>query len=369
MSLKSLNRTKTKPIFTLPPYKVEQIISSTSEIIDWGLEMLSVPDSWRDAQGAGVKVAVLDTGADLYHPDLRSSVVKAEDFTNSAVGAQDIDGHGTHVAGTIAAKKNRHGVVGVAPEAELLIAKVLGDFGYGTEEAVANGINWAIENDADIISMSLASSLYSKKVHAAVKAAYKVNKTIICTASNEGSKLETMTYPGKFEETIAVGTIDSSKKVSGYSKRESQVDIVAPGDQVLSTYPTGGYAELSGSSMTTPLVSGIIALMFSKFRRFSGANPLEDREELIRHLRETATNLGPDRFDPGYGYGLINPEDLLSAQSRFLLNLIPSDDLTKSGKKKLSKFMNRGKTKPSVNNSAHLQDGYGEIRGGVRIKI
>ncbi|MFY7805575.1 MAG: S8 family peptidase [Limnoraphis robusta] len=316
------------PIFVLPPYKVERVLVAAAEVIDWGLEMFAIPNLWKQTKGKGIKVAVLDTGIALKHPELVDAVEDARDFTKSPSGPSDIEGHGTHVAGIIAARENRGGVVGVAPEAKLLVGKVLGDNGYGTAQQLVNGIRWAIDKKADIISMSLGSPLPSEEMHAAIKAAVQAGIFVICAAGNSGPNLETVEYPAIYPETIAVGAIDRTRRVAQFSSRGKAVDIVAPGDNILSTYPPRGVAVLSGTSMATPFVSGVVALMLSKHRSFGGQTAVKTQAELIEHLQKTAIDAGMPGFDPYYGFGLINPEALLLSHLDRTLQSLAKEELT-----------------------------------------
>ncbi len=307
----SLRTGSDDPIFVLPPYKVEQVLITSAEIIDWGLEMFAIPNLWKQTKGQGIKVAVLDTGIVLRHPEFIGAIEEARDFTRSPSGPHDVEGHGTHVAGIIAARQNRGGVVGVAPLAKLLVGKVLGDNGYGTAQQLVRGIRWAIDQKADIISMSLGSPIPSPEIHEAIKAAIQAGIFVVCAAGNSGPDLDTVDYPGLYPETIAVGAIDRRRRVAKFSSRGQGVDIVAPGDQILSTYPPRGVAVLSGTSMATPFVSGVVALMLAKHRDFGGQTVVKTQADLIEHLRKTAIDAGAPGFDPYYGFGLINPEALL----------------------------------------------------------
>lgn len=337
------------PIFSLPPYKVEAVFTMMAETVDWGIELVGIPSLWRQTKGEGIKVAVLDTGIALGHPDLRDAIAEAKDFTNSRSGPADVQGHGTHVAGTIAARENSSGVIGAAPKCKLLVGKVLGDNGSGTAQSVSKGIYFAINNGADIISMSLGSSVSSPLIHRAVKDAVAHGVFVIAAAGNEGPTMNTVGYPGGYKETIAVGAIDQTKKIARFSSRGTQVTIVAPGYQILSTYPPKGLAKLSGTSMATPLVSGIVALMLSKHNKHGSSTPINSQADLEKHLRDTAIDLGPDGYDPHYGSGLINPIQLLAvpdggngngggASSSTALHLL-LNDMTDSGRAKLAKFL------------------------------
>ncbi|MBX3411586.1 MAG: S8 family peptidase [Pirellulales bacterium] len=305
-------RTGKSASWRLPPYAVEAQFVALSETVDWGLSLYGVPEQWRDSRGAGVTVAVLDTGIDEGHPDLASAVVGARDFTRSPSGPIDRVGHGTHVAGTIGARQNELGVVGVAPECRLLVAKVLGDSGSGSGASVSAGIDWACEQGADILSLSLGSPQPSEEIRGAIARASGAGKIILCAAGNEGRD-DAVNYPARWSDTIAVGAVDRNGRLASFSSRGPEVDLCAPGQDVLSTYLRGGYAKLSGTSMATPFVSGVVALMLAKHRRQRGRTPVEERVQVVEHLLRTAIDAGPTGKDPQYGYGLIHPAGALAA--------------------------------------------------------
>lgn len=301
-----------RPHFRLPPYRVEAAYAALSETIDWGLHLFGVPAHWHNTRGQGVRVAVLDTGLDAAHPDLAAAVDAVRDFTGSPVGAVDRVGHGTHTAGTIGARQNDRGVVGVAPECRLLIGKVLGDDGSGDDQMVARGIDWAVDSGADVISLSLGSPNFSDALRQSVRRAVEAGRFIICAAGNDG-RPNSVNYPAKFDDTVAVGAVDRAGRVCDFSSRGEEIDLCAPGQDVLSTYLNGGYAKLSGTSMAAPFVSGIVALLLAKHRAAGGATPVTTPQQLIEHLQRTAADAGPQGKDPNYGYGLINTDGLLDA--------------------------------------------------------
>ncbi|MFA9197195.1 MAG: S8 family peptidase [Aliarcobacter sp.] len=299
------------PIYRLPPYKVEKLLLATAETIDWGVKLLGVPSLWRETRGEGIKVGVLDTGIALEHPDLKSAILEARDFTRSPSQAYDAQGHGTHVSGIIAARRNANGIVGVAPESKIIMAKVLNDEGSGTSDDIVAGIRWAVETGADILSMSLGSPEPDEEIHQALLLAISKGVFVITAAGNEGPELDTVGYPAGFPEMVAVGSIDRQKQLSSFSSRGRQVDIVAPGDQITSCYPPRSYAVLSGTSMATPFVSGVVALMLAKHRKLGGKTPIETQQDLIEHLCRSADDAGKAGFDPLYGCGIINPAKLM----------------------------------------------------------
>ncbi len=317
-------------MFRLPPYRVEATFAplALAEIVDWGLALLNVPEHWKRTQGAGVRVALLDTGIDESHADLAEAIDDARDFTRSRRGPADRNGHGTHVAGIVAARMNDHGVIGVAPQSRLLIAKVLDDNGVGSSAAVAAGVDWACDHGAHIVGMSLGSPQPDISLRQAIERAAAKGVFVITAAGNTG-RANSVNYPARWRETIAVAAVDRNGRLARFSSRGPQVDIAAPGQDVLSTYRDGGYAKLSGTSMAAPFVAGVVALLVSVHNcrsrlpsaiddrtslpsAIDGAHtPLHTVAELREHLRRTARDSGPIGHDPGYGWGLINPDGLL----------------------------------------------------------
>lgn len=305
-------------IFQLPPYKIEEMLVAASETRgwDWGLSLLNIPSLWRLTQGRDIKVAILDTGMDFTHPDLVGSWIDKADFTGSPYRETDKKGHGTHAAGIIAARQDHRGVVGIAPQAKLLIAKVLDDDGYATIKSVVDGIKWAIKKDADIISTSFGSQNSIPEIYDAVKEAVDAGIFVIASSGNDSFKH--VDYPAAHDEVVAVGAINKDRTradFSSYTPGRIEVDIVAPGNNIYSTYPTGAYRKLSGTSMAAPFVTGVVALMLAKHRDYGGHTPITNYKQLLKHLRKTATDLGPNRRQPDefYGYGLINPVGVVTS--------------------------------------------------------
>lgn len=299
----------------LPPIRVEATFLSLAETVDWSLSAYRIPEHWKRSRGDGVRVAVLDTGIDEAHPDLIDALDDARDFTRSRSGPIDRHGHGTHTAGTIAARQNGVGVIGLAPQCRLLVGKVLGDDGGGSTASVAAGIDWACDSGADIISLSLGSPEPERELLSAVERAAAKGKFIIAAAGNDGRD-ESVNYPARWRDTIAVAAVDSDGRLSRFSSRGPEVDIAAPGENILSTWLRSGYARLSGTSMATPFVAGVVALAIAAHRQADRiATPLCTVHQLREHLARTATDAGPSGKDPGYGWGLINPDGLLPSDT------------------------------------------------------
>ncbi|MDQ0217751.1 serine protease [Peribacillus cavernae] len=251
----------------LIPYQVVGEVEVVSEV-PRGIELVQAPKVWEKTKGKGITIAILDTGCEIDHPDLRERISGGRNFTGDDQGNQDVyrdyNGHGTHVAGTMAAVQNDNGVVGVAPEANLLIIKVLDKNGSGQYEWIINGINYAIEQKADIISMSLGGPEDVPELHEAIQKAVDNKILVVCAAGNEGDgqdSTDEFAYPGSYNEVISVGAIDLERRSSEFTNSNNEIDLVAPGEEILSTYIGGKYAKLSGTSMATPHVAGALALI------------------------------------------------------------------------------------------------------------
>jgi subtilisin family serine protease len=336
------------PVYRLPPFKVNELVQfmPMGQTTDWGMEILNIPQLWRATRGRGVRVAVLDTGWDYNHPDLQGGVVKGIDMTNSRSREFDVNGHGTHCCGIVGARDNSLGVVGAAPECEIIAIKVLGDDGSGSGDTVARGILKAIDFGVDIISMSLGAPQPDSSSYQAIKLAISKGIWVIAAAGNEGPTLDTVGYPGKYPEVVAVGAIDRSKQVTRFSSRGDAVDICAPGDQILSTYTGRRYAKLSGTSMATPQVAGVCALVRSHLK--SNNLPLYTQAELEKRLRATAIDIDRPGRDVNAGYGLYNPIKLLQIDENIPIIKIGTSDFSQTGLNKLLTFLPQGTHKGEV---------------------
>ena len=211
---------------------------SSSQTIPYGITMVNAPLVWPRTMGAGVRVALMDTGISMYHPD-RGSVVDSVSFatdTNDVLlPVEDFHGHGTHTSGTIAAADNNIGVVGVAPQADLLIAKVMDNTGSGQDSWLISGIEWAVNNNAKVISMSLGGSDYSLALDNACSNALAAGTLLVAAAGN--SNVNTPFYPASLSSVISVAAIDQSKNKASFSNYGPTIALAAPGVSVYSTVP------------------------------------------------------------------------------------------------------------------------------------
>jgi len=265
--------------------------------IPWGIAKIRAPEVWVTGnKGTGIKVAIVDTGIDTTHLDLK--VVGGATFVAGTSSYNDDNGHGTHCAGIVAALDNDIGVVGVAPEAALYAVKVLDRSGSGYLSDVIAGIEWCIKNGMQVVSMSFGSTSDSTSLHAECDKAYSANIVLMAAAGNSGPGANTIGYPAKYSSVIAVGATDSSDVVASWSSRGPELSVTAPGVNVYSTYKGGTYATLSGTSMACPHVAGTVALILAK----AAHTPVEVRGI----LQKTAVDLGPLGWDSTYGYGRID---------------------------------------------------------------
>ena len=277
-----------------------------AEDTPWGIPRVTAPEAWAlggsAAYGAGVKVAYLDSGGDTAHPDL----VYAGGY-NAITGsvlpgswADDVgscDGHGTHVAGTIAARRNNIGVVGVAPEVSLYAIKVFEDLGgscLAYQSRQIAGINWAVGNGIQVISISIGGSSANTSYQSAIASASALGVYIVTSAGNNATS--TLTYPGAYIGALSVAALDAGNHRADYSNFGPKLYVSAPGDDILSTLP-GGYGYKSGTSMATPHVAGVIALLLARY-------PGITRAQLLARLQQGALDLGAAGRDDQYGWGL-----------------------------------------------------------------
>ncbi len=233
-----------------------------AQSVPWGVAAVRAPEAWSTSRGGGVKVAVMDTGIDLRHPDLRDRVAGGYNALSPGRDPMDDNGHGTHVAGIIAATDNAAGVVGVAPQALLCAVKVLDAYGAGFLSDLIEGLDWCVREGVQVVNMSLGTREGNDTFHEAVRRAYQAGVLLVAAAGNDGASggADTVNYPARYAETIAVSAVDRQFRLPRFASRGPSVDIVAPGVDVLSTWPGGSYRALSGTSMATPHVSGVAAL-------------------------------------------------------------------------------------------------------------
>ncbi|MGM9533307.1 S8 family peptidase [Intestinibacter sp.] len=266
---KNLKEVKDLEVKLIPYTMNRDNLRVKNKIYPYGVNMIAAQNMWKASyRGKGVKVAIIDSGCDVNHVSLRDNIVAVRNFTTEDMKNPNIVtdrvGHGTHVAGIIAAYGKNNSIVGVAPEAELYILKAIDQTGSGKLSWVVNAINYAVNLNVDIISMSLGMGVSDEKLERAVNNAVKNGISIVCAAGNEGDgnydDFE-YSYPASYVDVISVGAVDKKSVPAAFSNSNLVIDCVAPGVDIISTYPGNTYASLSGTSMAAPHVTGSLALL------------------------------------------------------------------------------------------------------------
>ncbi|MDP2659637.1 MAG: S8 family peptidase [Dehalococcoidia bacterium] len=287
----------------------------TTEVSNaWGVDRLDASLVWPTANGAGVGVAIVDTGSGP-HPDLPGAVVRVNCLTGTCVSGatpvgNDDNGHGTHVAGTALALSNGVGVVGMAPGASLFSYKVLSSSGSGSYSAVIAALDSIVKYNITatlkikVANFSLGSSQDpGSTTQAAFDNAYASGVLVIGAAGNSGNpggKGNNVIYPARYASVVAVAATDKSDKRAYFSSTGPTVELAAPGVSIYSTWLSGVYYTASGTSMATPHVTGAAALVFA-------SDPAITASAVRLRLDSTAINLGAAGKDSQYGWGLVNP--------------------------------------------------------------
>lgn len=299
-----------EPVTVLP---LAVVADDPHSVYQWHFHMLDMMTAWEISDGTGVTVAVVDTGVsegeDGFHELLAGVDLLANDDDPS-----DEDGHGTHVAGTIAQKTgNGLGVAGMAPGASILPIRACGLWGCPSDR-IAEGIQFAVDSGAQVINLSLGGDGESLVLKEAMEYAEQSGVLVVAASGNDGNS-SGVSHPANIETVVAVGAVTINHEITGYSNQGDEIAVVAPGgnihqdangdgveDGVMQETNYGGgwsYRPLNGTSMASPHVAGLAALLI--------ANGTTDVEDLRKALTETADDLGDEGWDSTYGHGLINP--------------------------------------------------------------
>lgn len=275
----------------------------------WGVKRIGAGEVHTNGGfGAGVKVAVIDSGVDGTHSDL--VVAGGWDFVNKDDDPMDDNGHGTHVAGTVAAVRNGIGVVGAAPEAEIYALKVLGANGSGNYSDVIAALQWCVDNGIEVTNNSYGSSGDpGTLVKAAFDNSYAAGVLHVGAAGNSGNpagKGDNVIYPARWGSVIAVAATGTNDKRASWSSTGPDVELSAPGVSINSTLKGGGYGTMSGTSMASPHVAGAAALVWA-------TDPALTNDAVRLALASTAQDLGSAGRDNLYGYGLVRADSAVAA--------------------------------------------------------
>jgi serine protease len=269
------------------------------------LDLVRMPEAWGlRSDAVSQVVAVLDTGVDSGHPDLAGRLVAGFNAVSPGSSTADTDGHGTFVAGVIAANTNNGtGAAGVTWNGRVMPVQVFaGELAFDSD--IARGIVWATDHGAAVINMSLGGAAYSALLHAAVRYATERDVVVVASSGNDGSGVAQ--YPAAFPEVLAVGATDEAGRLVDFSSYGDWLDLAAPGFNVVSTVPGGAYAVGDGTSFAAPIVAGLAALVRSQ-------SPALTQAQVGDRLRAAARDPGPRGFDPYYGWGVLDAARALGA--------------------------------------------------------
>ncbi|NRQ48322.1 S8 family serine peptidase [Aeromicrobium stalagmiti] len=286
----------------------------------WALTQLKAETVWRKSRGKGTVVAVIDSGVRRTHRDLAGRLLAGRDFVDPGTSSEDTNGHGTHVAGTIAAvADNRRGVAGLAPSARILPVRVLDRDGVGSTADVARGIVWAVNHGADVINLSLSTTQADTASREAVAYAQRSNVVVVAAAGNSGCPAfgsSRTTYPAAYPGVIGVGALDRSGAIASYSSCGSFVDVVAPGSDIVSTTiysppaelgcpARTSYCFLDGTSMAAPHVAASAAILVSRI------GPGWRASDVAAAVTAKADDVGAAGYDRRTGFGRLNTQRML----------------------------------------------------------
>ena len=293
-----------------------------AQVLPWGIDRIDAEKVWATSTADTIKVAIIDTGIDKDHADLIANLRGGVNFVSKSPVKpadpnkwDDDNGHGTHVAGIVAAVDNEIGVIGTAPEAYLWAVKVLDRNGSGYVSDVIDGINWAVDNGMQVVNMSLGSGNDVQALHDAVDAAYAAGIVLVAAAGNSGDgdgSTNEVVYPAKYSSVIAVAATASDDSIPSWSSDGEEVELAAPGVSIRSTWNDGLYNTISGTSMATPHVAGTVALVLATAVPAAYDADLDgawDPSEVRAVLQATADDLGAAGHDNFYGYGLVDAEE------------------------------------------------------------
>jgi subtilisin len=274
------------------------------EKLPWGIQRIYANLVWEVTTGSMVKVAILDTGIDLDHPDLWRNIKGGINTLRPRKSANDDNGHGTHLAGTIAAIDNNFGVIGVGPEIYLYAVKILDKKGEGWLSDLIDALDWCIDNKIQVINMSFGSVEGNQSFHDAIIRAHQAGITMVASAGNNGEDSGLIEYPAFYPETIAVSAIDEYDNFASFSSYGPQIDLTAPGVNIFSTYRNGFYETMYGTSMSVAHVAGTVALILTTSPKWGydlDGDKIWDPDEIKERLTDTAENLGLHPHQQGAG--------------------------------------------------------------------
>jgi hypothetical protein len=293
--------------YVVPNYQrnAESTPNDPKYVNQWSLNLLEMSKVWDLDIQSEVVVAVLDSGIDPMHEDLMEKTIQGYNFVqnNNTPWDDAVNSHGTKSSGIISAVSNNgKGIAGMAPHVKIMPLKVLDNQGRGYDFDIIEAIYYAVDHGANVINLSLGGPGFSQALWEAVKYADQNGVVIVAASGNQTTAVH---YPAAFPEVIAVGAINNEKKIAYFSNFGKEMDVVAPGVNILSTARSNQYVYDNGTSFATPIVSGVAALL-------KGKNPTLTPQKIKWLIESTATDGGATGWDQYFGYGIINPFSALT---------------------------------------------------------
>lgn len=294
------------PIY-LPPDLVADVETFATPGELWHLPKATFEPIWKRVTGKGVVAAVLDTG---YAPhDLLPEPVHSKSFIRGE-SIKDGNGHGTHCAGTVLGRDG----IGLAPESSLIVGKVLANSGGGSSEGIANGIRWAVDSGADVISMSLGSDSPYEPTRKSLEYAWSKGVITISAAGNSGfdGRRNSIGYPARYLESLCIGAYRKDGQRASFSSGGRELDMCCPGQDIVSCSTTNGFRGMSGTSMATPFAAGLFCLIIELMRR-EGNAAFTGADAVRAFLAQYTQDKGDPGHDPYWGLGIPKTQDIVSA--------------------------------------------------------
>ncbi|MFC4076896.1 S8 family peptidase [Salinithrix halophila] len=285
-------------------------VSERKSKLPWGIEKTAAQKVWRYTKGRGVRVAVIDTGIANDHAAIRDNYKGGVNILSPMFTPYDYNGHGTHVAGTIAGRSEEQGVIGMAPRAHLYAVKAFNRKGSANLSDLLSAINWCIENRMQVINMSFGMPKVSDTLRQAINTAYRKGIIMVAAAGNQGAS-GNIDYPARFTETIGVTATDKSNKIATFSNTGPGVDLAAPGDKVSSAWLNGTTREMSGTSMAVPHAAGAVALLLY-------LQPDLTPDQVRQLITQSTVTL-----QSGFRVGLLNAHHSVQLLARYMGKYVP----------------------------------------------
>ena len=267
---------------------------SSAQMLGWEIKKLNIDRQWTYSEGRGVVVAVIDTGCDLEHIDIKNNLLKGINIIDNSKDPQDDNGHGSHVCGMIAAENNGLGMVGVSPKVKILPVNALDSKGNGSLRNVIEGIIWAADAGADFITMSLGASNSNDQLEKAIQYASLKGSVVFAAAGNSGENTEIL-YPARYKNVISIGAIDENLSRTSFTCSGEDLDFLSPGHNIFSIAPNSGYAIMSGTSMSNPFAVGCAALLLSHNRQHKKFS-LRSAQDYIDVLSKVCIDIPEERY-------------------------------------------------------------------------